>query len=212
MRNNSELTSIRRQGFKPRSIAALLAGALALSLSATTEAGQSHLQAANLQMPDDPSTQLAGAATLMRTRNKVEAHVHASGLDPEAAYTIWWVVFNNPDACATMPCGSTDLRNPNVSGANFYATGFLTGTDGTANVNARLEDGRLPDGVEFIDFGTGVRPQLRHSNGLRAEIHLILRTHGPVVPGLVAEQISTGEFGDCPMCANQQAAVFMPVR
>ena len=212
MRNNTEMTSIRRNRIKPRSIVALLVGMLALGLSAVAEAGQSHLQAANLQVFGDPSTDLAGAATLMRTRNEIQAQVRASGLDPEAAYTIWWVVFNNPKACATMPCGSADLRNPDVRGANFYATGFVTGTDGTANVDARLAAGRLPNGVDFIDFGTGVHPQLRRGNGLRAEIHMVLRTHGPAVPGLVAEQISTGEFGNCPMCANQQAAVFMPAK
>ena len=212
MRNNTEMTSIRRNRIKPRSIAALLAGVLALGLSAAAEASQSHLQAVNLQAFGDPSTELAGAATLMRTRHEVQARVHASGLDPEAAYTIWWVIFNNPQACATVPCGSADLRNPAVGGANFYATGFLTGTDGTANVEAGLEAGRLPDGVESMDFGTGIRPQLRRGNGLGAEIHLIMRTHGPLALGWVAEQISTGEFVDCPMCANQQAAVFMPVR
>ena len=41
---------------------------------------------------------------------------------------------------------------------------------------------------------------------------MILRSHGPLVPGLVAEQISSGEFGDCQICANQQSAIFLPVK
>ena len=212
MRNNTEPTSVRHKRIKLHSMATALLGVLALALSATAEASQSHLQAANLQVFGDPSTELAGAVTLLRTRRDVQAHIRASGLDPEAAYTVWWVIFNHPQACATVPCGPSDLRNPDVGAANFYATGFLTGSDGAANVDARLEAGRLPEGVESIDFGTGVRPQLRHGNGLRAEIHTVLRSHGPLAPGWVADQISSGEFGDCQFCANQQSAIFLPVK
>lgn len=192
-----------------RPVAAVLG---VLMLGVTAEAGQSHLQAANLRVFGDPTTELDGAVTLQRSRRGVQARISAGGLDPNSAYTVWWVVFNNPQACATAPCAGADLRDPEVGGANFYATGFITGDDGTANVAARLDAGRLAEGVEFIDFGTGARPWLKPGNGLRAEIHVVLRGHGPLMPGEVAEQISTGEFGDCELCANQQAAIFLPAR
>ena len=190
----------------------LSASALALSTSALAGQSQTYFQAVNLQQFGNPDALMPGAVTLLRSRRQLSASIRASGLDPDAAYTAWWVVFNHPEDCATEPCTGADLRNPNVGGANFYATGFVTDGDGVGNIDARLRAGRLPQGVEFIDFGTGVRPRLDHGNGLRAEIHLVLRSHGARVTGWVAEQIGSGEFDGCETCANQQAAIFLPVR
>lgn len=44
-------------------------------------------------------TPLPGAATLFRSVNRLDMRVAASGLDPNSAYTVWWIVFNNPAAC-----------------------------------------------------------------------------------------------------------------
>ena len=189
-----------------------LAGALALGLSTPAWAGQGVFQAVNLHAFGNPEAERAGAATLMRMPNQVSANIRASDLDPDSAYTAWWVVFNNPAACASIPCTGADLRNPAVKGANFYATGFISDSTGTANISAELKAGRLAEGIEAIDFDTGVKPKLKRGKGMSAEIHLVLRTHGPVMPGWTAEQISSGEFGACEPCANQQAAVFLPVQ
>ena len=111
-----------------------------------------------------------------------------------------------------MPCSSTDLRNPQVGGANVYGGGFITDSDGAANINVELEAGRLIAGADFIDLGTGISPRLRRQNGLNAEVHLILRSHGMYAAGRVAEQVGSGEFVGCPVCFNQQAVMFLPVR
>ena len=182
-----------------------------LGLGSPAWAAQSYFQAANLHVFQDPAAELAGAVTLTRTRYWVLANIRASGLDPDAAYTAWWAIFNHPDACTTVPCSSADLRNPAVAGANVYATGFITDSAGTVNVNAHLKAGELPIGMDYIDLGTGVPPQLGKHNGLQAEIHLLLRSHGPLIAGSVDQQIGSGEFG-CEVCVNQQAATFLPVK
>lgn len=148
---------------------------------------------------------VAGAATLLRTRDSLSARIATSGLDTDAAYTVWWVLWNDPSLCTTTPCGEADLGIPGNS--VFYATGFVTGMDGTGNATAYLEAGRLPEGIEMLILG-GLRP----GKGLQAEAHMVIRSHGSLIPGSVADQIGTFA-GGCAVnvCEDQQAVVFAPV-
>jgi len=62
--------------------------------------------------------------------------------------------------------------------ASLYATGHVVGASGTGNFSAHLSASS-----EF-------------NNPQTAEVHMVLRTHGPAVPGVVNEQI--GEYnGGC---------------
>lgn len=162
-------------------------------------------QTADMVEFGNPTNLLGGAATLFRSPHSLDATVATSGLDPNAAYTVWWVVFNNPRDCVEG-CGGDDLARPEVRASVFYATGFLTANQGTANATAHLKAGPLPQGVDVV-LGHG----LERKNGLRAEIHVVVRSHGPIIPGMVAKQISTFDPG-CTVCQDQQAAAFQPVR
>lgn len=147
---------------------------------------------------------VGGAATLYRTHNRLWAHIATGGLDPYAAYTVWWVLWNRPHLCSA-PCGEDDLAIPGNS--VFYAAGFVTGVDGTVNVTAHLDAGLLPQGLDVLIPGG-----LRRGHGLRAEVHLVVRSHGPIIPGSVASQIGTFLGGcDVNLCVDQQAAVFAPI-
>lgn len=155
---------------------------------------------------------VAGGGTLGRSDDAVWVRLATSGLDKKAAYTVWWVVFNYPDACSD-PCNGDDLGDAAVAPGAFYATGFVTGSNGTANVTAHLDAGDLPIGVDEL-LGTG--QGLESGNGLGAEIHLIVRSHGKSIAGAVGSQISTfaGECGvapDYPNCDDQQAIAFLPM-
>ncbi|HZA67698.1 MAG TPA: hypothetical protein VE592_12145 [Geminicoccaceae bacterium] len=153
---------------------------------------------------------LAGAGILTRERGRVWANISASGLGQDAAYTVWWVVFNNPSACSD-PCGSDDLESLAVDPAIFYATGFITGEDGTANISAHLQAGRIPDGADTLVDANEDGVGLRRGNGFKAEIHLIVRSHGPILVGLADQQI--GSFAgacDVNVCADLQAVAFLP--
>jgi hypothetical protein len=173
-------------------------------------------QTANMFRAGNPAMKRGGAATLYRFRQRLEMRVATSGLDENSAYTVWWVVFNNPEACIGG-CGPDDLANPAVNAAVFYAAGFVTGgdgmgttEDGTANVSAYVNAGALPEGVEVVPEATGDR--LERGNGFAAEVHIVVRSHGTVNRGHVHEQIGSFNGGCNPGCANQQAAIFMPVQ
>lgn len=147
--------------------------------------------------------EVRGAATLFRTMNSATARIYTSQLRRKAAYTIWWVIWNDPSECSEE-CSEDDLG---ITGNSvFYAGGFVTGEDGTANVTVHVDGGVLADGIDVLIPGG-----LAESNGFGAEIHLVIRSHGRILRELAADQVGTFD-GACDInnCVDHQAAVFLP--
>ena len=86
--------------------------------------------------------------------------------------------------------------------SEIRATGSIIDVDGTAEFRAHLPIG---DGTE-ASFGTGL------IDPMKAEVHLILRTHGAAIPGRIHEQMNT-TWGGCPEgwpktpCRNTQLSI-----
>ncbi|NIR88294.1 MAG: hypothetical protein GWO40_17630 [Gammaproteobacteria bacterium] len=191
-------------------LSGVMLSAMVFSAQAGNQGGKRTYQTADLQ---DFATDAfrAGAATLVRTRNEVWVNISSADLDPDSAYTVWWVVFNNPDECFG-DCGLDDLGSPAVDAGVFYAAGFVTDLDGTANASFHLKAGPPPEGADFLLDARGDGDGLDRGNGFGADIHLIVRTHEGLIPGRVAEQI--GSFaGACDVnaCEDQQFAIFPAV-
>ena len=185
-------------------VAAIAAGLLLMATGSAN--AQSQIQFSNMH-DFVTGTDLPGAGILERTKNTASLNLALQGLDTDAAYTTWWVVFNNPENCAALPCGLDDLGDPAVEASVLWATGFVTGADGTANVSAHLDARSAADGASVL-FG----PRLNQGNGFDAEIHVIVRTHGAAIAGATAGQISTVD-GSCGVntCDDQQAIMFLPI-
>lgn len=126
---------------------------------------------------------VAGASsTLVRTDNGISITVHTSDLLP-GTYTNWWVIFNNPSGCtpvAAPSCGLNDLGNADAEAAVKFATGHVVSKNGKGNFGAHLSVG--DDSGEI--FGELTNP-------MGAEVHYIIRYHGPKQKGLVDDQIGT---------------------
>ena len=131
------------------------------------------------------------------------------------AVTLWWLFFNNPDACVTNPggseqCGEADIfgeaylesiangspdpslisPNPNAKLAVLYATGGVTDFRGkirlVASAYKSASDVSLSLGPNVVDpLGLG-----RAFENPDAEVHLVLRDHGRVVRGGLITQIT----------------------
>lgn len=146
---------------------------------------------------------VGGAATLTRTKNSATARIHTSGLETNAAYSIWWVVWNKPSRCVGG-CGEDDIgiRGNGV----FYAGGLITGDDGTANTIVSVNAGKPVEGAEVL-----LGSWLEKGRGFKAELHLVIRSHGPIIPGMVDVQVGSFE-GACHInfCFDDQAVVFAP--
>jgi hypothetical protein len=162
-----------------------------------------------------------GTVRLNRTRNELWGSVHVIDLNANSAFTIWAVIFNRPEACTTNPagpvhCSAADLMPvPNPARASAFNVGaFVTGLDGTANVNVHIPSGAPPDGA-FVLWGigglndNGVSPGLHAGNGFGAEVHLVIRAHGMIIPAAIIAQLSSFN-GGCPpnTCGNVQVATF----
>jgi hypothetical protein len=153
--------------------------------------------------PDDVST-------LLRRTNWINAQIETSGLDPMTPYTLWAVVFNKPQYCASSPCGLADLpivpgHDSRVQASAAYVTGGFSTSDGTLHLQGRLD--RAHDGVKPTEtlFGPGLM------NGAKAEIHFVLRGHGPDSGDpLLAIGSYGGGCSESNLCSDQQFAVHTP--
>ncbi len=142
-------------------------------------------------------------ATLDRREDNVEFNFNTT-LEP-GAYTVWGVIFNNPEFCVDG-CGADDVGILEVNASSFWATGAIVEDDNVGIFNAQLGENQVPTGEGQVLFGEGL------TDSFDAEIHLVARTHGDVLPGQVEQQITTFN-GGCPPneCLNVQFAVFEAV-
>ena len=190
----------------------ILSSALAMAISGPAQATQSKADVFTFFNADgSPAAgDVVGEATLKRSKEGLNLTVHTTGLGSGNAYTIWWIIFNNPDACAAG-CAGSDLGNPAVEGSVMNATGRVADSDGNAWFSAFLPAGFIHTNPSSGNLRQVFGPGLQNVMG--AEIHIVGRCHGPSTGG--AEQIST-LFGDCEaddgmggmVCFDAQAAVF----
>ena len=169
---------------------------------------------------------ITGTATLHRNKNGITVNFKAEGLYP-GAYTIWWVIWNEPDNCAVPgACMEPDFANAvAVEVEVMYAGGHVVGNNGKGNFSAHLNAGDDSPESMNTSFGFPSVGGLRVGNTFNAEVHVVLRTHGPAVPGLINEQIGSYRGGcDDPFlyppfsiypnaigeCADIAAAIFAP--
>lgn len=181
-----------------------LIGVLGISiLCCSTPAYGAVLQKSNVFSFDNSLAVDDATATLERREDSVEFNFNTT-LD-SGAYTVWWVIFNNPEFCVDA-CDVGDLGISEVNASSFWATGEIVGDDNGGIFNAQLRENQLPLGEDQVLFGNGL------TDSFDAEIHLVARTHGDLIPDLVEQQITTFN-GGCPPndCQNVQFAVFSAV-
>lgn len=190
---------------KKRTTTSVIAAAAAVTglAAGSPAAGSEHgyRSTAAVQTFADPDTAI-GESTLLRTDDGVVATFAASGVEPNHAVTLWWVVFNEPQNCSAPGCGEDDIfvdGDPTagldadaIAAADIvagYAAGTVVSGDGSVNFAARLAQGT--PGVDVI-LGEG--DLLKHADS--AEIHLVARSHGPAIAEL-AEVQTTSFAGGC---------------
>lgn len=191
--------------------AMLMLAAVALPASAAPSqrtTGPVHLLNPDFSVGDEVSGSLA---TLTTTSSGASFTLRTSGLEA-GAYTIWWIIFNNPDACthsagSGLLCGAGDLGpfggDPAVDSSALYAAGHIVSGDGPVSFSGHRSAG---DESGIILFGSGLTAPLD------AEIHLIVHSHGPVIKGMENEMIHSFDAGcregEPNVCTDVQAAAF----
>ncbi|MDX1615106.1 MAG: protein kinase [Candidatus Promineifilaceae bacterium] len=138
--------------------------------------------------PNDISPIAGSRAQLVTNDQGITLQVFTLGLTPGHAVTLWMVVFNNPENCSDGVCGPDDAFPPpgnTATGASVtYGAGQVIADDGEAYFAAHV-----PVGEEADPWPVGLL------NPRTAEVHFILRDHGPAIPEIVFEQITTAGAG-----------------
>lgn len=183
-----------------RSIACIVLS-LAVGASAGSPTPRESVDVQNLYVVGT-SDMTRGAVTLTRdfVNNRLNAAVTSMDLMPDDAYSIWWVIFNYPQFCATPhACTGADIAgSPQVKASAIWAGGFIADAFGHANASIGLVKGGTQ---REVLAGTDVG--LLNLRG--GEIHVVLRTHGTAgIAGSVADQIGTANMA-CPPsgCMNK---------
>ncbi len=129
-----------------------------------------------------------GKSLLLR-RKKGLAAVLKSNLVPNHAYTLWWIIWNYPQNCETPgACGLQDLTNPIETGLELiYVDGAVPKRNGVGYFKGMLKVGDTEGSINDL---LGLEP-IGLINPFEAQIDLAIRSHGPVIPGQVEEQISS---------------------
>ena len=134
--------------------------------------------------------QARGSSDLVRTVENVSMNIDTTDF-PIGAYSVWWVIFNNPAGCSDGECGENDVlpppSTPEVEVSPVWATGGIVGPDRGGHFSARLGVGKDAAPGQII-FGDAL------TNPMGAEIHMIVRYHGPARwddPEALLSQMST---------------------
>lgn len=178
-------------------------GLLLIAFSTPAMADRVFQTSEMLSGPDmTPPFEPNGAAWLRRSPERVDGRIMVKVDKANTAYSIWWIVFNNPEECAGFlnepkdPCMLPDLFNPLVEAAVFNASGAISGSDGALksngkpagggviNVDVEIVAGEGSDNghAPFPPFppGTGlpdINGILNSDNGCGAEIHIDVNEH-----------------------------------
>lgn len=155
--------------------------------------------------PDGP-TKEGASSTLVRNNAGVTATILSPNLTVGDVYTVWWVIFNQPAKCSGGVCNLDDVvpfpGNAAAGVSLAYGTGQVIPSSGRGNFAAHLAVGDTTGAM----FGPGL------VDPLGAVIHVVLRTHGPVIPAMLDEQLSSFA-GACSVntCANEVIAEHNPL-
>jgi hypothetical protein len=150
---------------------------------------------------------VAGASSMItRTDQGVTVSVKTT-VNP-GAYTMWLLIWNNPENCHGNPVapdlncvpGPPPLFDP--PSCVLYGAGHVVGNNGKLNYTAHRQAWDATDNI-----GGACPNGLTNPRG--ADVHAAVRTHGEKIPGMVSAQIHTVGGGCGPKlneCSEVQAA------
>ena len=105
----------------------------------------------------DPTAPV-GKSKLKRDDDSVRFKIETSELQPNAAHTIWFVVFNDPSSCIGG-CGGDDIFAvpPRGDSAAFWAAGAVSNGASMATFWGYVEEGEVPGGFDGAVDGASTR-------------------------------------------------------
>ncbi len=163
--------------------AALLVGATAIGMGVADRLrGDSRIS--RVRLVSDGSAVPHASSMLTRSENGADFTFSTSALPAGHVVTLKAVIFNKPKNCkhgvGRLRCGKDDLSNPEVEGSVVYLAGDARGR-AVVNFQGHL----AADDKSHALIGDGL------TNPQGADVHLVVLDHGPPLPGLERQMIST---------------------
>ena len=135
------------------------------------------------------TSEVSGSSTLYRTDDTITATLEATDLIAGHAYTLWVLVFNQPENCGAAPCALSDLKNVPAKAEMLSGSGLVADANGKGIFSCNIMEN---DGTSSINDRLGMPIDVGGIwNAQTAEVHLIVRSHGPAISGQVIDQISS---------------------
>lgn len=153
----------------------------------------------NWMPPSGNEGVVAGASVdIITGPSGLSAEVTTGGLQPGHVVTLWWVVLQNPAECDPRPCTPKDgiARWDAVDNAVTHGAGGVVAADGSLKLSSYLPSGAVDE--NWFDT-TITKPE-------SAEVHIILNDHGPLIPELAADMLSSYRAG----CADEGLPPIFP--
>ena len=128
-------------------------------------------------------------ATLFNTGTRLTVNIVDRHLEANNAYTVWWIIFNDPSGCVDG-CGGPDifaeLATANAIVVN--ATGGVSSSLGNLVVTAWIDASGATSGSGQILAGDPTTLDIAN-----AQVHVVIRSHGPASSDatILAKQTST---------------------
>ena len=190
---------------------AALVGGLASCSSVESDPVESTSDSVEFDMEN---VKMAGSARLIRTQDSISVSGEMAMVEEGQAYTMWWVIFNSPENCtgANSPtpetgafCGMGDFDASQLEPAGTawgLCDGFVGSEGGTFSCTRSISDGDTDFELSGI------------TDPMNAEIHMILRTHGPALQGAMLDAQLTSYMGGCeegdPFAADCEELSYVP--
>lgn len=133
-----------------------------------------------------------GVSKIIRTPRGIIPIFITSGLERNTATTLWVISWGVPENCAGPVCRMGDIFNPTVE-ADALAGGGKVVRSSRIDVRATyIAVGDTSNSVNPFLLGV---PAVGLVNPMEAEIILVIRTHGQVIPELLDAQLNTYNGG-----------------
>ena len=138
-----------------------------------------------------------GTAKIVRTNKGISGNFSSSLSNSEGsaeglAVTLWLIIFNNPNECATSPCSESDLGNPAVMPDAVYGAGNIVDDSEQASLGFHLKAGDNSGSIaDLFGLPTDGGEPFGLIDPRGAEVHYVLRLHGPMIPLEMPAQIKT---------------------
>ena len=184
-----------------------------IALLVLLTAGSAAAEPANVDTNDaywwwgDP----AGISRIVRTDEGISGNIsvhlgNESGSAAGLTVTMWLVVFNDPGECDDF-CNDPDLFDPAVMPDVVYGGGHIVGASEKLTIGFHYKAGSNSGSIADI---FGLPTNGGESYGLidsrAAEVHYVLRFHGPVNTAAMPAQIQSYEGG----CVDNAPFGFLP--